>query len=122
MPNIKRDKGITMIALILMVIIMLILVTVSVSIISGSDGVINKSKDVMTNAELESLKERIREEIKQEEIKAKLLGQEINDATIENIINKYPKQLTYNAQTESIYITEQEKTYVFIDVYSLTKK
>ena len=117
MPNLKKEeKGITMAALILMIIIMLILVTVSISIISGSDGVINNSKNVMEKAELESLKERIREEIKQEEIKAKLLGQEVSDETIQNIITPYSNYFEYDANEKTVYTIEDDDMQILISL------
>ena len=115
MSDIKQEKGITMLALILMIIIMLILAKASVSIITGADGMVDNTKSTIDLAKQESLNEQIREEIKQEEIKAKLLGQELSGETITNIINSHGGEYDYKVKInlDSQGATETGTTEIF---------
>lgn len=114
----KQEKGVTIVALILMIILMLILVKASVTILAGSDGVVSESENAMSVAEENSLKEKIREDIKTEEIKAKMNGSLVTINIIESVINKpeYPT-LTYDSYSEMIKLYKENGEIVdFIDL------
>ena len=106
MKNIKQEQGVPLIALIIMIILILILTKTAVTILAGSDGVVNETETSLSIAEISSLKEKIREDIKIEEMKAKLTGEKISDDTIESIISPY-SNLEYDILEEIIYIKKE---------------
>ena len=55
----KKEKGITLIALVVTVIVLLILATVTISIITGDDGVIDQARDAKSETEISQWEERI---------------------------------------------------------------
>lgn len=116
MPNIKKEKGITFIVLVLTILLMLILVGASVSMLIGDGGVVEETQNVMDTAKIESLKEAVREKIKQAQIKAKIENKEIDAETINNIISEYD-MLSYDEEYKYIYIEKEEGNIeIFINV------
>ena len=55
----KKNKGITLIALVITVIILLILAGVAINLIMGQDGLLNKAKQATGKYQIESIKEKI---------------------------------------------------------------
>lgn len=45
----KKEKGITLVALVITIIVLLILAGVTISLVVGDNGVINKAQDAKTN-------------------------------------------------------------------------
>lgn len=45
----KKEKGITLVALIITIIVLIILAGVTISLVVGDNGIIQKSKDAKTN-------------------------------------------------------------------------
>lgn len=45
----KKEKGITLVALVITIIVLLILAGVTISLVVSDDGVINKAQDAKTN-------------------------------------------------------------------------
>ena len=54
-----RNKGITLIALVVTIVVLLILAGVSISMLSGDDGIISKSKEARISTELSGYKEEL---------------------------------------------------------------
>lgn len=50
--TIKKDKGITLIALVITIIVLLILAGVSISMLTGENGIINKATGAKENTEI----------------------------------------------------------------------
>lgn len=110
MQNRKRESGITTIALTITIILMLILIKASVTILAGSGEVVTESQDTVNAAQLESLKEAVREELKQKEIQAKITGVKIESSTIQAIADEYNNRdnnyyVNYNPEENIIEIT-----------------
>ena len=64
----KKEKGITLIALIITIIVMIILASVSITTMVGKKGTINQATDTAENAQRESIIEKIEAELLQEKI------------------------------------------------------
>ena len=54
-----RNKGITLIALVVTIVVLLILAGVSISMLTGDDGIITKSKEARISTELSGYKEEL---------------------------------------------------------------
>lgn len=95
----KREKGITLIALVVTIIILIILAAISINLVLGENGIIEKAKLAKGNIETSSLREQIElyrlglemESEKTETLKDKLIennlvdGQELEEKGIANI-------------------------------------
>ena len=64
----KKEKGITLIALIITIIVMIILASVSITTMVGKKGTINQATDTAENAQRESIIEKIEADLLQEKI------------------------------------------------------
>lgn len=47
----KKEKGITLVALVVTIVVLLILAGVSITMVLGQNGIVNKAKDAKTNYE-----------------------------------------------------------------------
>lgn len=59
----KKEAGITLIALVITIIILLILAGVSINTITGSDGIIGRAKQASAQTKIASVKEEIETEL-----------------------------------------------------------
>ena len=57
--TLRKEKGITMIALVVTIIVLLILAGISISAITGDNGIINKSDEAKTETEISQYKEKL---------------------------------------------------------------
>ena len=57
MKNLKNQKGITLVALVVTIIVLLILAAVSLSLVAGSDGLLNRASNAVDQTTLASAKE-----------------------------------------------------------------
>ena len=64
----KKQKGITLIALVVTIIVMAILVAVSIRMTTGNNGVINQAKKTASDAGLEDIKTQIHSDVLAKEI------------------------------------------------------
>ena len=80
--TLRKEKGITMIALVVTIIVLLILAGISISAITGDNGIINKSDEAKTETEISQYKEKL-EIIKH--------GEYVDDYTvnIDKFLDKY---------------------------------
>ncbi len=84
------DNGITLIALVITIIILLILAGVSLNLVFRENGIINKAQDVAEISKKADIKEKIRLDILEEELKAKSEGKSgIEENELNKIIEKY---------------------------------
>jgi len=63
MKNLKNQKGITLVALVVTIIVLLILAGVSLSLVAGSNGIMNKASNAVNKSKIASAQERAELEI-----------------------------------------------------------
>ena len=82
----KKERGITLIALVVTIIVLIILAGISINLIFGTNGIINKAKDAKIKTDIASIKENIQMEIlgKQAENNGN-----ISDDSLKEILEKY---------------------------------
>lgn len=84
--DLKKSKGITLVALVITIIILLILSGVTIATLMGDNGLINKTKDAKIKTEIAGIKE---------EIQTDILGKQaenngnISDDSLKEILEKY---------------------------------
>ena len=119
----SKNKGITLIALVITIIVLLILAGVSLSIILKEDGIVTKAQGATRTHEKNKIIEDIQLEIMEKKIDNASGNMELSDEEVEDILKKYGtvnkdengaiKSLTptgepYAILIEEIYVTEVE--------------
>ena len=61
MEKLKKNKGITLIALIVTIIVLIILASISINMVLGGNGIITKTKEIKIKNNVEQIKEEIRD-------------------------------------------------------------
>ena len=84
--NNKKEKGITLIALVITIIILLILAGVTISTLTGNNGLIEKAKESKTKAEIAKVKEEIQTDILGKEVENK---GNISEDNLKEILERY---------------------------------
>ena len=84
----KKERGITLIALVVTIIVLIILAGISINLIFGNLGIVTKAKEAKTATEIASIKEKIQTEIISKQ--AENYGN-ISDDTLTKILEKYGK-------------------------------
>ncbi len=79
----RKEKGITLIVLVIMIIVLLILAGVTLGSISDHNGIMGQSKETARNAERESIIEKIEADLYTEKVKK---GRNINKEELKSII------------------------------------
>ena len=88
MEKVKGNvKGITLIALVIMIIVLLILAGITISALSGENGIIQKAVEARTQTDIANVKEQARLDIT--ELQMDKLGEEITEEELETILLKY---------------------------------
>ena len=91
MKNMKNQKGITLVALVVTIIVLLILAGVSLSLVAGSDGILGKATNAVDKHQIATIKEKIELKIAEE---------------VENFYEaKYVKRTIDNAYDAYDYLT-----------------
>lgn len=91
MKNLKNQKGITLVALVVTIIVLLILAGVSLSLVAGSDGILGKATNAVDKHQIATIKEKIELKIAEE---------------VENFYEaKYVKRSIDNAYNAYDYLT-----------------
>ena len=102
----KRNKGITLIALVITIIVLLILAGVAISMLSGENGILRKAAEAKTETEKKSL---------EEQIKLAVIGAtEAGTSKVDK--QKVADELgidrnSINGDSNDIVLTKDEKTY-----------
>ena len=65
----RREKGITLIALVVTIVVLIILATISINAVIGQDGIIQKAKDAKTFYENKESEEKIKMQLEESGIK-----------------------------------------------------
>lgn len=90
----KKNRGITLIALVITIIVLLILAGITIATLTGENGILGKANEAKERTEIENEKEQIGlalsssradndgEEIKEEDMRNNLIQKQGNDATV----------------------------------------
>lgn len=87
MKNLKNQKGITLVALVVTIIVLLILAGVSLSLVAGSDGILGKATNAVDKHQIATIKEKI--ELKIAEEVENFYEAKYVDRSIDNAYNAY---------------------------------
>ena len=88
MEKVKGNvKGITLIALVIMIIVLLILAGITISALSGENGIIQKAVEARTQTDIANVIEQARLDIT--ELQMDKLGEKITEEELETILLKY---------------------------------
>lgn len=87
--KLKKNNGITMIALAITIVIIIILAGVGITALTGNNGLIDKSGETKELQEKATIISEIQLKILNKELKKKLTGGSITDAEIEQILSEY---------------------------------
>lgn len=83
----SKQKGITLISLVVTIGVLIVLAGVTLGSIKGDNGIITKTKSVKKQAEIEDIKEKIQNEITEQEGKSS--NGKLTESQIDNILSKY---------------------------------
>lgn len=83
----SKQKGITLISLVVTIGVLIVLAGVTLGSIKGDNGIITKTKSVKKQAEIEDIKEKIQNEIIEQEGKSS--NGKLTESQIDNILSKY---------------------------------
>ena len=99
----RKDTGITLIALVITIIVLLIIAGVSIATLTGEGGILTKANEAKVRTE----KEQIMEEIKLEilELQTNKEGK-VTENEVKSIIAKYDKN--YDENTEFVFKTNEK--------------
>ena len=93
----KKQKGITLIALVITIVVMLILAGVTINVVTGDNGIINKARESEKNYEMSVQKKEILEEILTKEMEKSALNGRITRSEIIEILEGYG-EVTYDGE------------------------
>ena len=96
----KKQNGITLIALVVTIIVLLILATISVSVLMGNDGIINSSKDAKDDTEIAEEKEIL------STATAQAIAQDVYGNIIKDVLQNELDKETGNGKTEVFDVGE----------------
>ena len=82
-----KEKGITLIALVITIIVLLILAAVSIATLTGQNGILTRANDAKKETEIAELKERIQIDILEKQAENK--NEDITEKDLIEILNKY---------------------------------
>ena len=98
----KRERGITLIALVVTIIILLVLAGVSINALTSDGGLLSKSKDSVEKYK----QEQIKEELAMKVMEMKMDGEEITTASLASELNKYGSVNVENGQIISVVLSD----------------
>ena len=107
MKNIKNNKAITLIALIITIIILLILAGVAISFTIGENGIFNKSKSAVGKYKASAAEEKLAVALSEYQMEKVFLNSEEEcKNTLEGILNNIEgkQDLTYNEETKTFTV------------------
>ena len=93
----RRERGLTLIALVITIIVLLILAGVSISMLTGENGIITQAQTAKEETEKESVIEQVKVDILGEQ--AKENGSVISSGVLQTILKKYFSNVPENANS-----------------------
>lgn len=104
---IKREKGITLIALVVTIIVLIILAGISINLVLGENGIITKAKEAKETYEIASLKEEIKMKIIEKEMLKIESKEQLTESDIENILEQYGEIIEKDDGTKVLKIKDK---------------
>ena len=116
--NLKKNKGITLIALVITIIVLLILAGVSIAMLTGQNGILSQAQNASTQTEIAEAKEQAQMDIMAWQSERLENGQDatLNDETVKTILTgkEYVKEL----KDTSFISTKGEHEIQYSDLYT----
>lgn len=98
-----RDSGVTLIALIVTIIVLIIIASISIGAISGDKGIIKEANETSSQAQKESIIEKIEADLYTEKVKK---GRTMKEQDLKDIINKNDYGTVQEKSGENILVTK----------------
>ena len=116
--NLKKNKGITLIALVITIIVLLILAGVSIAMLTGQNGILTQAQNASTQTEIAEAKEKAQMDIMAWQSERLENGQDatLNDETVKTILTgkDYVKEL----KDTSFISTKGDHEIQYSDLYT----
>ncbi len=117
MKSFKRQKGITLIALVITIIVLIILAGIAISMTLGENGIFAKAKEAKRLQITAEAKEKIGTEILAAQVEAIERNEELEQAQVEDIISKYG---TLQDDKDTIILKDNGYEISLLDIYQGT--
>ena len=98
-----RDSGVTLIALIVTIIVLIIIASISIGAISGDKGIIKEANETSSQAQKESIIEKIEADLYTEKVKK---GRTMKEQDLKDIIDKNDYGTVQEKSGENILVTK----------------
>ena len=85
----RKERGITLVSLVVTIIVLIILAGVSINLLLGENGIITKAKEAKRAQEIAEIKEKLSLEIAAAETDAIIRNENLEQRQLEDIVNKY---------------------------------
>ena len=85
----KKEKGITLVALVVTIIVLIILAGISINLLLGDNGLITKAKEAKRQQKIAEIKEKISLELASAETDAIIRNESLEEQQLNDIVSKY---------------------------------
>ncbi len=92
----KKERGITLIALVITIIVLLILAAVSIATLTGESGILTKANEAKAQTEVENLKEMVQTDIL--DYQAENRSENVTVEQLRDVLDKYFKDVPEKAE------------------------
>ena len=92
----KKERGITLIALVITIIVLLILAAVSIATLTGESGILTKANEAKAQTEVGNLKEMVQTDILEYQAQSK--SGDITPEQLRDVLDKYFKEVPAKAE------------------------
>ena len=106
----KKERGITLIALVVTIIVLIILAGISINLIFGNLGIVTKAKEARTQMEEAQIKEDIQLKLADLQAKKEITGEKIKASDVENVILGAGGKVVKNSSGEITGVKIGKKT------------
>ena len=113
-----QDKGITLIALVVIIIVLIILAGVSIKLVLDDNGIIIKAKEASQEPEISGITEKIKLDIAAKEIEKTKNNSKFTKSEMEEILQKYGTINYEGTAIKSITTTEGNYEILYEDIYT----
>ncbi len=110
----RKQRGITLVALVVTIVVLIILAGISISLLLGDNGIITKAKEAKKIQIISEAKEKIATEIITAQIEATERNEKIEQAQISDIISKYGE---LQADGDTIILKDSNEKVNLSDIY-----
>ena len=106
----KKEKGVTLIALVVTIIVLIVLAGISINLIFGNLGIVTKAKEARTQMEEAQIKEDIQLKLADLQAKKEITGEKIKASDVENVILGAGGKVVKNSSGEITGVKIGKKT------------